>query len=131
MIVIVVIMLIISGPSCFIAWSKLRRRNLGPVLNANGWAVNSKVLVNMMFGEKLTSVARYPKLKLEDPYVKKKHCGRNWAIAIIVILILAFLALWFFGVLEPLIGLSAPGFMGSKEAVDATQAVEEAATEVL
>lgn len=130
-IVIVVIMLIISGPSCFIAWSKLRRRNLGPVLNANGWAVNSKVLVNMMFGEKLTSVAKYPKLKLEDPYVKKKHCGRNWAIAIIVILILAFLALWFFGVLEPLIGLSAPGFMGSKEAVDATQAVEEAATEVL
>ena len=130
-IVIIVIILVISGPSCFIAWSKLRKRNLGPVLNANGWAVNSRILVNMMFGEKLTSVAKYPQLKLEDPYVKKKHCGRNWAIAIIVILILAFLALWFFGVLEPLIGLSAPGFMGSKETAEVVEAATEVVEEVV
>lgn len=129
-IVVIVIMLVISGPSCFIAWSKLRKRNLGPVLNANGWAVNSRILVNMIFGEKLTSVAKYPKLNLEDPYVKKKHCGRNWTIAILVILILAFLALWFFGVLEPL-GLSAPAFMSSKEAADAAvEIVEETASDI-
>jgi len=25
-----------------IAWLKMRQRNLGPILDANGWAVNSK-----------------------------------------------------------------------------------------
>lgn len=62
-----------SGPSMFIAWTKLRKRNLGPVLNANGWAINSKILVNIMFGQSLTSLAKYPKLDLnaEDPFMEK------------------------------------------------------------
>lgn len=75
---VAVIMLIISGPSCFIAWSKLRRRNLGPVLNANGWAVNSKVLVNILFGGKLTSVAKYPRLKVADPYSMRAPAWKKW-----------------------------------------------------
>lgn len=82
---LVAIILIISGPSCFIAWMKLRKRNLGPVLNANGWAINSKVLINIMFGGRLTSVAKYPKLRVPDPYVKKKS---PWP-AIIIVLLLA------------------------------------------
>lgn len=63
-----------SGPSMFIAWTKLRKRNLGPVLNANGWAINSKVLVNIMFGQSLTSMAKYPKLDFNqaaDPFMEK------------------------------------------------------------
>ena len=71
-IIIAAIILVISGPSCFIAWRKLRQRNLGPVLNANGWAINSLVLINILFGETLTSVARYPMVKGNDPYKKKK-----------------------------------------------------------
>ena len=71
LLIILGIMLIISGPSCFIAWGKLRRRNLGPVLNANGWAVNSNVIVNIPFGRTLTSIAKYPKVKMEDPYKPK------------------------------------------------------------
>src|SRR5690606_14209778 len=35
-----VLMLVVSGPSVLIAWLKLRKRNLGPILDANGWAVN-------------------------------------------------------------------------------------------
>ncbi len=35
------IMLVISGPAMIMAWIKLRRRNLAPLLNANGWAVNA------------------------------------------------------------------------------------------
>jgi len=65
------LMIVISGPSCFIAWRKLRKRNLGPVLNANGWAINSSVLVNIIFGSLLTSEAKYPKLNLKDPFVVK------------------------------------------------------------
>ena len=36
------ILLLISGPSMILAWLKLRQRNLGPLLDANGWAVNSR-----------------------------------------------------------------------------------------
>ena len=68
LLIILGIMLLISGPSCLNAWNKLRRRNLGPVLNANGWAINSNVIVNIPFGRTLTSVAKYPRLKLDDPY---------------------------------------------------------------
>ncbi len=62
------IILCISGPSCFIAWSKLRKRNIGPVLNANGWAINSLVLVNILFGATLTNVAKYPLVTGQDPF---------------------------------------------------------------
>ena len=47
LLVILGILLLISGPSMFIAWRKLRKRDLGPVLNANGWAINAKSLVNV------------------------------------------------------------------------------------
>lgn len=90
---IVAIILVISGPSCFIAWSKLRKRNLGPVLNANGWAINSRILVNILFGAKLTSVAKYPRLKLSDPYTQKAPKWRKWVIVgVIIVAVLALVA---------------------------------------
>ena len=97
---IVIIMLLISGPSCFLAWSKLRSRNLGPVLNADGWAINSKVLVNILFGARLTGVAKYPKLNLTDPYKEKKPKWPKWVAGILLLLIVAFVALYFTGNLE-------------------------------
>lgn len=105
--IILGLMLVISGPSCFIAWTKLRKRNLGPILNANGWAINSKVLVNILFGGKLTTVAKYPKLKLADPYDQKTPAWKIWLPTILIILAIAFLALYFTGNLE-FIGLSSP-----------------------
>lgn len=101
------LMLVISGPSCFIAWTKLRKRNLGPILNANGWAINSKVLVTILFGGKLTTVAKYPKLKLADPYDQKTPAWKIWLLTVLIILAIAFLALYFTGNLE-FIGLSSP-----------------------
>ena len=90
LIVIAAVLLIISGPSCFIAWRKLRKRNLGPVLNANGWAINSQVLVNILFGKTLTSVAKYPKLKLKDPYVKRTPWWRKCLRWLIFLAVAAF-----------------------------------------
>jgi hypothetical protein len=58
--VIVGIMLVISAPSMAIAWLKLRKRNLGPILDANGWAVNAKAKMNVPFGGALTGVASLP-----------------------------------------------------------------------
>lgn len=64
------ILLLISGPAMVMAWLKLRRRNIAPLLNANGWAINAASKISIPFGETLTDIAKYPKLKLKDPYAK-------------------------------------------------------------
>lgn len=69
---IVGLMLIISGPSMLIAWLKLRKRNLAPVLDANGWAVNAEAFISIPFGRTLTDMANFPKMKLKDPFDKSK-----------------------------------------------------------
>lgn len=66
------VIVIISGPSMLLAYLKLRKRNLGPVLNANGWAINSMVKVNVPFGNTLTQEAKYPKVVMNDPFAEKK-----------------------------------------------------------
>ena len=94
--VILVVILCISGPSMFLAWLKLRSRNLGPVLNANGWAINSKILVNTRFGATLTDMAKYPKVVLKDPYAEKKMPKwLRWVIFVFLVLIVVFLVLYF------------------------------------
>lgn len=54
------LLLLISGPSMLIAWLKLRKRNLGPILDSNGWAVNARARINVPFGGALTQVAALP-----------------------------------------------------------------------
>lgn len=66
------IILIISGPSMIMSWLSLRKRNLAPILNANGWAVNSKVIVNVRFGQTLTAMAKMPVIVGSDPFAEKK-----------------------------------------------------------
>jgi hypothetical protein len=65
------LLLLISGPSMLVAWLKLRQRNLGPILDACGWAVNGRVKINVSFGRSLTSVAQLPpgaQPALDDPF---------------------------------------------------------------
>lgn len=77
------VMLVISGPAMVMAWLKLRRRNIAPLLNANGWAVNAASKISIPFGETLTDIAKYPKLKLKDPYAKKGLAPwKKWCISI-------------------------------------------------
>ena len=78
LLVFVGILLLISGPSMIMAWLKLRRRNLAPVLNANGWAVNADAIISVPFGKKLTEQVAFP-------LVKKSHKGAWWAVVCIVI----------------------------------------------
>jgi len=96
------LMLAISGPSMIIAWLKLRKRNLAPVLDSNGWAINAKATINIPFGSTLTHLATLPKnskQNFRDPFTKKKN---PWIpiILIIIILIAALFLLWHFGFLE-------------------------------
>ena len=83
----VVILLLISGPSMVMAWLKLRRRNLAPVLNANGWAVNSDALVSVIFGRTLTEQVAFPVVKLP----KVKTGMKKWQVTSIVLGIVAIL----------------------------------------
>ena len=84
------ILMIISGPAMVLAWLKLRRRNIAPLLNANGWAVNAASKISIPFGETLTDIAKYPKMRLRDPYAKK---GMSvWAKVLVTLLVLAVIA---------------------------------------
>lgn len=94
---ILAIILIISGPSMILAWLKLRKRNLGPILDANGWAVNAKVKINVPFGASLTRIGALPPgahRDLIDPFAEKKRPW-GWYLAILIIILLAFG--WAFG----------------------------------
>ena len=86
--VFVGIILLISLPSMIIAWLKLRKRNLGPILDANGWAVNARARINVPFGASLTQVAALPpgsKRDLVDPYADKKS---PWPKVIVFLIVL-------------------------------------------
>lgn len=82
------LLLVISGPSMILAWMKLRKRNLAPLLNANGWAINADAIVNVLFGNTLTDQAQYPLVKMKDPFAKKGLSkGGKWSIAIAAIIL--------------------------------------------
>ncbi len=78
------ILLLISGPSMIMAWLKLRRRNLAPVLNANGWAVNADAIISVPFGKTLTEQVSFPLVKA--PKVGMSN-GKKWLIGICVTLL--------------------------------------------
>ncbi len=90
LIIIAVILLCISGPSMLLAYFKLRRRNLAPILNANGWAINAEAIVNVPFGVTLTSQAKFPLIKNNDPFRDKSL--PLWAKCLIVLGCLALIA---------------------------------------
>ena len=116
------ILLVISGPAMIMAWIKLRRRNLAPILNANGWAVNADTLISVPFGATLTEQVQFPFIKLSDPFAKKGMPAWKkaliWCAVIIGLAGIAALVLWFLG-LWPF-----------NECVPVTDAVE-AATDVV
>jgi hypothetical protein len=75
---------------------KLRRRNLGPILDANGWAVNAKAKVNVPFGTSLTGIAKLPPgstVDISDRYAEKSSMLPR-------ILIVVFVVWWIYAFLN-------------------------------
>lgn len=89
------LLLIVSGPAVIMAWFKLRSRNLGPILDANGWAINARARINIPFGTSLTQLAVLPaqaERSLVDPYAEKSGA---WKLYLLVLLAgAALLGLW-------------------------------------
>jgi hypothetical protein len=103
--VIAGVMLAISAPSMLLAFLTLRRRNLGPLLDANGWAVNARARINIPFGGALTGVAALPEgssRSLSDPFEEKKHPWKTWLV--LIVLAIVAIAAWRQGLLGALLG---------------------------
>ena len=86
--VIIGIILLISGPSVILAYIKLRKRNLGPILDANGWAVNARARINVPFGTSLTGIAALPpgsERDLTDRFAEKRS---PWPKLLVLLLVL-------------------------------------------
>ena len=122
-VLIVVLMLVISMPSVFIAWRKLRKRDLGPILNANGWAINAASYVRGKFAKNLTQVAKFPKLTAVDPVARRKACWRKFFLWLLFLLVAAFCFLFFTD------RLAKYGIPFHKEKPVEEEVVEEAAAE--
>ncbi len=85
---IIALILMVSGPSMLLAWLKLRQRNLGPILDANGWAVNGRARINVAFGAAMTELARLPagaKRSLDDPFADKRTPWRRWVVLLVIL----------------------------------------------
>lgn len=94
------VMLVISGPSMIIAWLKLRKRNLGPILDANGWAINNRARMNIPFGRSLTDMPELPagsERSLEDPFAEKKQ---PWKLYFVLLVIVVLGLCWWRGKLD-------------------------------
>jgi hypothetical protein len=94
------LLLMISGPSMLLAWLKLRRRNLGPILDANGWAVNGRAKINVSFGAAMTEMPKLPegsKRSFDDPFADKKTPWKRW---VFLVVILGLGGLWYLGKLD-------------------------------
>jgi hypothetical protein len=97
---IVALLLAISMPSMLIAWLKLRQRNLGPILDANGWAINGRVRINVPFGASLTKVAKLPegaKREVGDPYAEKPT---RWWLWVLLLMVAGLGVVWALGKLD-------------------------------
>jgi hypothetical protein len=84
-----------------LAYLKLRQRNLGPILDATGWAINTKAMMNVPFGTSLTSLAKLPsgsERNLDDPYAVKK---RPWRLYLVLATLAIAAYLWSLGKLDP------------------------------
>ncbi len=83
------LLLVVSGPAVVLAWFKLRSRNLGPILDANGWAVNARARINIPFGTSLTRLAALPdgaERAISDPYADKKTPWGTYVFVLVVLL---------------------------------------------
>ena len=80
-------LVVISTPSMLLAGMKLRLRNLAPVLDACGWAINARVHISIPFGATLTQLPTLPpgsKRSLYDPFAPRRRVW-PWVLAAVVL----------------------------------------------
>ncbi len=87
--VFVGLVLLISLPSMILAWMKLKRRNIAPLLDANGWAVNTRARINTPFGAAMTDRAKVSARvsgSVKDPFAERRT---RWPFVVALLLVVA------------------------------------------
>lgn len=82
------LILMISLPALIMAYIKLRKRNLGPLLDASGWAINSQAKLSVRFGSTLTSLSQLPdgaQRTISDAYADQGIPWKRWVFVLLVI----------------------------------------------
>lgn len=105
---LIAILLLISGPSMILTWFKLRARNVAPILNACGWAVNRNLRLTLKLGRIYTTEGVLPanaERQLHDPFADDNTARNRLILLIILALLVA--VLWFSGLLDSVL----PGTM--------------------
>ena len=91
-IAVVAVLLAVSLPSVILTWFKLRRRDLGAILNAGGWAANRPLRFSNGLAREFTRLAVLPPgaYAARDPYSRTP-----WkAIFVLILVALAILLGW-------------------------------------
>lgn len=97
--VVLAVILMISAPSMLIAAMKLRRRSLGPILEANGWAINGNVKINIPLGKAFTEMPKKPKgssVSRTDPFRQKSFpWGKICIVLALIVALVVGVCRWF------------------------------------
>jgi hypothetical protein len=83
-----------------LAYITLRKRNLGPILDANGWAINANAKINVPFGTTLTGTARLPAGSRRDTHDPFADQGPPWKRVVFLLLLLILGYRWYEGSLD-------------------------------
>lgn len=124
---LIVLLLLISGPSMILTWFKLRARDIAPILNACGWAINRNLRLTLKLGRIYTTEAALPpqaERQLNDPFADD-NSARNRIIMAVILVVLT-TALWFAGLLDSAL----PQSMKRAHGVQSTPAVEKSVAPV-
>ncbi len=98
---VLAVLLLVSGPSVILTWFKLRARDVAPILNACGWAINRRLRLTLVLGRLFTREAELPphsQRQLIDPYADPSKV-RERLIMILFLCVYA-VALWSSGLLD-------------------------------
>jgi len=85
-----------------LAYLKLRKRSLAPLLDANGWAINARAAINIRFGKTLTLLATLPagaSVSLIDPFASKRVPYLQYLLFLSLLAGVAIYSLWPTGLL--------------------------------
>ena len=106
-----------------VTWFKLRARDVAPILNACGWAINRRLRLSLKLGRIFTTEAVLPanaERQLTDPFADD-NTVRNRIVAILILVGVVAL-LWFAGLLNSVL----PGSMKKNPAAPVGRVTAEA-----
>ena len=94
--IVLSLVLAVSLPSVILTWLKLRSRDLAPILNASGWAVNRSIGLTTRLGAFFTQRASYIGRRFTRPPLRERRSFRAMALAALFLALLAVAAWYFF-----------------------------------